>query len=39
VVEGLKPVSESSIGRVIKRNKLFFAGKAKGKRVTQPVLA
>lgn len=31
--EGLECVSESSIGRVIKRNKLFFAGKAKGRRI------
>lgn len=31
--EGLEPVSESSIGRVIKRNKLFFAGKTKGRRM------
>ncbi len=31
--EGLEPVSQSSIGRVIKRNKLFFAGKAKGRRM------
>lgn len=31
--ENLEPVSESSIGRVIKRNKLFFAGKAKGRRM------
>lgn len=35
LVEGSKLVSESSIGRVIKRNKLFFAGKAKGRRMRQ----
>ena len=32
-VEGMESVSQSSIGRVIKRNKLFFAGKAKGRRM------
>ena len=31
--EGREFVSQSSIGRVIKRNKLFFAGKAKGRRI------
>ena len=33
VAEGLEVVSESSIGRVIKRNRLFYAGKAKGRRM------
>lgn len=33
--QGLESVSESGIGRVIKRHNLFYAGKAKGRRVRQ----
>lgn len=32
LAEGLKPLFEPTIGRVIKKHHLFFAGKAQGKR-------
>lgn len=35
IEQGISPVSESGIGRVIKRNNLFFAGKGKGRRIRQ----
>lgn len=31
--QGIETVSEAKIGRIIKRNKFFYAGRGKGKRV------